>query len=304
MADFREKIHRLQDNNTKNELIDILADRVGEAVTSVNPTTEAMVDRIAPEYEPIDFALKSENYSDDFQPVAKNALALKILLHQQVGRPMYDRILTLKKRDFAECIAAVDAHDEGSERGFGLHTPTTLPRDVDEFVNSPPNRTQTRDSLFDTIAEIEGEYDEQITCWCNQNPELADAPFYVYVLDCTPVVGERENQMVWDLRREVQTKMEAGIPITTLKPGERAAQALNESKRVYYVGSTSDVVQRVHEHDVGTAKSGVDFTTIISPKRLVDLQARDSRQRAKSTEGDRARDLNSQEGVFAYSDEM
>lgn len=151
MADFRQQINRLQDEHSKNELVGLLAEKVDERVTSVNPTTEAIFDRIAPDSEPHAFAVQSEDYSEELQPVAKNAIALKLLLHQQVGRPLHNKVLTLKKQDFAECITAVDAHDNGHKRDFGIHTPTTLPQDVEEFIDQPPDRSSTPESIFDPL---------------------------------------------------------------------------------------------------------------------------------------------------------
>lgn len=137
MADFREEIHRLQDEYTKPGLIDALAERLGQRTTSVNPPAEAMFAELRPNTQPVNYARKSEGYSANTSRVATNAIALKILLHEQVERPLYEPVETLVKQDLAECIAAVDTFHDGLEWGMRLHTPTILPLDVDEFVNPP-----------------------------------------------------------------------------------------------------------------------------------------------------------------------
>ena len=91
MADFRDKILEFQESNI-SELQDILEKETGERPTSVNPLTDVMFRRIAPEENPMEFARKSSYYSDELQPVAKNAVALKHLLHEQVGRPLHNRV--------------------------------------------------------------------------------------------------------------------------------------------------------------------------------------------------------------------
>lgn len=116
MAGFREKINRLQSEHTKPGLIDVLAEKLGERTTSVNPLTTAMFTALRPGTRPAEYAHKSDDYSEDTSRVATNAIALKMLLHEQVGRPLYEPIETLVKQDFAECIAAVDAFHEGLTR--------------------------------------------------------------------------------------------------------------------------------------------------------------------------------------------
>ncbi|WP_115864773.1 GIY-YIG nuclease family protein [Halorussus litoreus] len=302
MADFRDQIGRLHTNNRKDELIDILSDKLGEKTTSVNPLTEAMFERIAPNYSPRDYAQESENYAEDWKPVKKNATALKFLLHKQVGRPLYERVLTLKKRDFAECITAIDAYESGQKRGTGEHIPTSLPDEADDFVSDPPRRKRSTSSSFDTIVELTGDYQKEVAQWLDQNSNGGSSPYFVYVLDCTPDTGENESEKVRNLRCAVETKITSGISRLDVK--ERAAKALNDDQHIYYVGSTNNITDRLRQHDIGTAASGVDFTTNFSPKQLVEIQTCSSRSTAESLEGERARELDDREGLFAYSDEM
>jgi len=122
-------------------------------------------------------------------------------------------------------------------------------------------------------------------------------------LDCTPPI-EEEPAKIFDRRRAVQTKIDAEIPLSELEPKERATHALNQSKRVYYVGSTNDVAKRVGEHLSGTDKSGVNFTNTLPPQTLVKVKGCNSRAHAESLEGALAREITGEEGLFAYSDEM
>ncbi|RDZ54588.1 hypothetical protein C5C07_03430 [Haloferax sp. Atlit-4N] len=299
MSDFRNEINEVLDENTKAELKDALADRFGERTTSVNPLTKAMFAELRSGTRPVEYARESDYYSDEMSRVAKNATALKRLLHEQVGRPLYEPVERLRKRDFAECVVAVDAFHEGREYGIGLHTPTTLPLAVSEFVGEPPERSQTPDSAFKVTADLESstsvqEFDSKFSSM--------DSPYYVYVLDCTPAI-DNEPAKIWDRRRAVQTKVESGVSTATLEPKEQAVHELNQGNRVYYVGSTNNVVKRVREHLTGADKSGVNFTNTLPPRTVVKIKECDSRDSAKSLEGELARQISRKENLFAYSDE-
>jgi predicted GIY-YIG superfamily endonuclease len=296
MADFRKEINRLQENNDKAGLIDALTERLGEETTSVNPLTTAMFEELRPETSPVEYARQSEYYTPDTSRVATNAIALKILLHEQVGRPLYEPVERLVKQDLAECIVAIDASRDGVESGRGVHTPTTLPENVTGFVDEPPDRADMIASPFNNIADLD-------TAQPALELDVPEASHYVYVLDCTPSLNDEPGQ-IWDRRRAVKTKIDAGIPLTRLEPKERATHALNTQDRVYYVGSTSDPIKRIQEHMSGTDKSGVNFTNSLPPQAVVEITTCDSRQAAEATEGTRASEIDRQDGLFAYSDEM
>ncbi|WP_134672279.1 GIY-YIG nuclease family protein [Halorussus marinus] len=300
MADFREKIYQLQNEHTKTELIDTLADRLGKRATSVNPLTMAMFAELRPETRPVAYARRSEDYSDDTSRVATRAIALKLLLHEQVGRPLYEPVERLVKQDFAECIVAVDAFREEFDQGVGLHTPTTLPLDVDEFVERPPDRSQTPGTPFDIVADLES---PSAIHQVEAEFDTTKPSYFVYVLDCTPPI-DGENSKIRGRRRAVRTKIEAGSSVSDLEPKEQAIHALNQNKRVYYVGSTDNVANRIREHLSGTDKSGVNFTNTLPPRALVKVQTCDSREYAESLEGTLANELSGKERLFAYSDEM
>ncbi|MBX0296658.1 GIY-YIG nuclease family protein [Haloarcula nitratireducens] len=300
MPDFREEINRLQDEYKKDQLIGILAEKLGERTTSVNPLTTAMFTELRPGTRPVEYARKSEGYSEDTSRVATRAIALKRLLHEQVGRPLYAPVETLKKQDFAECITAIDAFHEGVDYGMGAHTPTTLPLNMTAFVDNPPSRSATPHSPFEIITDLESTSGIQQV---ETQFATADSPYFVYVLDCTPSI-EDEPPKIWDRRRAVQTKIKAGAPLSEFEPKEQATNALNQSKRVYYVGSTNDIGKRVREHLSGTDESGVNFTNTLSPQSLVKVRSCGSRPQAASMEGALARELTEMEGLFAYSDEM
>lgn len=304
MADYRDQITQLQDEHTKDELVDELAARLSTRATSVNPVTEAMFATIAPAADPIEYARRADGYTDDLRPVAKNATALKMLLHERVGRPCHDRILRLTKGDFAECIVAVDTDECGSEREYGDHRPTTLSKDADRALDTAPDRSATLAPPFEPLVDLAGNARERVADWLDETPARAAGEYAVYTLDCTPATGDEEPRKIRQLRRTVKMNDDAESRPRSMTPREQAARALNDSKRLYYVGSTCKLPRRVHEHVIGTAASGVNFTTTFPPQHLVQVEGCTSQSAARHREGRRARKLTQQDGVFAFSDEL
>lgn len=311
MADFRERINELENNRNEEQLQQELTEklRVESVPTSVNPLAKGMFNRIAPDHDPLEYARKSEYYTDELKPVAKRATGLKHLLHEQIGRPLYERIIFRRKkerlRDYSECIVAIEASDDGYPRAPDEHFPTTLPIGIDTF-SPAPERSHQIASPFETIADLVSGYQQQMADWMNQHPEVANSLFFVYVLDCTPDVGSAEPTTVRQLRGAAQTKLEHGDRGLDYK--ERAAAALNDGNRIYYVGRIKspdkDVKERVQEHVEGAASSAVGFTTHFPPQNLVEIRGCSTDAEADRLEADKTRQINATEGLFAYSDKL
>lgn len=303
MADLREKISRLQSNHTKKELLDKFASRTGVRATSWNPFTKAVFNTIAPEHTRDGYARRHDDFSEGLNPVEKHALALRLLLHEQIGAPLFDTRGQLKKLDYAEAIAAIDAYQENVPRGRELHIPTELPMEVDSFAEVS-KRSHISKVKYEPVLEFHEIPEHESEEWIRRNIQNSQDPFHVYVLDCTPPIGDEEPAKITYQRRVAQSKMDAGSSYHSLSPIEKAAIALNENKLFYYVGMSNDVVDRIRRHNAGSGHHGNQFTHVYRPQRLIEIQGCSSTLEARNLEGERARELHAQDGIFVYSDNM
>lgn len=303
MADFRNKIDRLQQEYTEDELIEQFAECTGESPTSYNPLTKAMFREISPDHSPDNFAKRHEDFSDDLNPVEKNALALRLLLHEQIGSPLFDTRGQLTKLDYAECITAIDAYHDGVPREREKHVSTDLPPEANSLVDAP-NRSEPAGGDQDPIARFDNDPEQAVLEWLERNPEISDAESYVYVFDCTPPAGDSEPGKVRYQRRVARSKLEGENTYQSLNPIEQAAVTLNEDKSVYYVGMADDVTERIRRHSAGSGHHGIRFTHVYRPRTVLEIEACSSTSEAKALEARRAREYNEEDGIFAYSENM
>ena len=303
MADFRNKLNQLQQEYTKDELIEQFAERTSDHATSYNPLTETMFDEIAPDHDPSDYAKRHEDFFNDLNPVEKNALALRLLLHEQIGSPHFDTRGQLTKLDYAECITAIDAYHNGVPRGRGEHVPTDLPMELDSLVDVP-NRSELTGGEIEPIEHFENNPEQAVIDWLERNPNISDSESYVYVLDCTPPVGNDEPGKVRYQRKVAQSKLEGGYTYQSLDPIEQAAIALNKNKSAYYVGMADNVTDRIRRHGAGSGHHGIRFTHVYRPRKILEIEACSSTSEAEMLEAERAREYDGDEDVFAYSENM
>jgi len=303
--DFRQEIQRLYDNNTKEGLKRKLAERTGadsSVLTSVTPNTNELFRHILPRVNVFDYVHQRQENAEDWDDLRKRGTALRILLNRQIGRPKYERIGNLTNRDRAEFVMAAKAYDEGYDLASGAYMPTTLPIGAEQYWNNPPSRTTLPERHLDTIVNLEGEYESTLENWLKNNGDVRDAPYGVYVLDCTPATGMNEPNSIQSLRRDIQATVEFGADIDGSV--KKAGTALNQDCRIYYVGMAENLNKRIAAHIAGAHKSATDYTNLFPPVSLCELWGCETENDAKNLEGNRADEINRMERAFAHSDEL
>ncbi|QIB75346.1 hypothetical protein G3I44_14245 [Halogeometricum borinquense] len=303
--DFREDIQDLYDNNTEDELQEKLGERTGEdpeELTSVTPNTDALFKHILPGEDPLEYVTQRRENAAEWTDLRKRGTALLMLLNLQIGRPKYERIGQIRKPDRADFLMAAIAHDEGYELSSDAYMPTTLPIGAEQYWEDPPSRTTLPERHLDTIAPVDERFDSALADWLRENPEVRDADYGVYVLDCTPPTGPDEPESIQMLRRDVQATLEFGADIEgSIK---KAGAALNKNCRTYYVGMAADPADRVGAHIAGAHKSVTDMTNLFSPAALCELHPCETDDDAEELEGKRADEINTMESAFAHSDQL
>lgn len=295
MADFREDLRALTSKSTQDledELRRFLNDRHESTVCGSlnNDFKEACFNRIAPDNKPEDYLRDWPNYTDSWGPGKSLATALRMLLTEQIGLPVYAVLDGYKKRVLAEIILGIRAADNGVERMADAHVPVTLPPDIPVPVEEPPSRARqisNREAKLTSLSNVSG--------MLSDSPEISDE-YAVYVLECTPPVDE-ERDALYQLRRDAWAKAEHGY---RFNPKERAAQALNHGEQVLYIGQTNDVVDRMERHRAGASAGSARFTNLFFPNGVIEVTWHSSEAEAKAYEQQRATELTVSGESFAY----
>lgn len=295
MADLRAEYNQLL-NESKTALDDklraLLPVEYKDRLTG-NPNAgllEGAFVRIAPDEDPYQFVKSWHNYDSSWNKGKSAATALRILLTEQIGLPRYAVISGYTKPTLSKMILGIQAADEGVPRGKGLHVPVTLPEGIKPPLPDPPMLPNPSDADSDPPIPL-NDMKSIISTYGNSSGKFA-----VYVLDCTPShLSEREA--MWELRRDSLAKHEGGYE---LSEKEWYAQALNEGERIYYVGQTKNIVDRMSRHHEGAASGGGYFTNFFKPRGVFDISWYDSEAEAREGEVKRAAELNQSDESRAY----
>lgn len=286
MADLRTEYNELLKESKsalEGELQELLPRKYRDRLTG-NPNAgllEGAFMRIAPEEDPYEFVKSWHNYDSSWNKGKSAATALRMLLTEQIGLPKYAVISGYTKPTLSKIILGIQAADEGIARGENLHVPVTLPEDIEPPLPDPPELPSASAEYSDTIIPLN---DMKSIISTHGNPSRKWA---VYVLDCTPS-NFREREAMWEFRRDSLAKHEAGH---NLRGKEQYAQALNEGERIYYVGQTKDIVDRMNRHYEGSASGGGQFTNFFKPRGVFDIEWYDSEANARDAEANRADEL-------------
>lgn len=235
---------------------------------------EGSFKRIAPNEDPYDLVKTWHNYEPSWNHGKSMATALRMLLTEQIGLPRYAVISGYTKKTLAKILVGIDAADAGVPRQPDIHAPLTLPPDISLPVPDPPDLPETRPSHVNNRIPLS---DLAVILDHYGNPSDQTA---VYVLDCTPEPAV-ERRALRELRRHTWAKWNANKP---LDGDEIYAQALNEGERLYYVGLTNDLEDRMHRHRRGAATGGAYFTNFFTPKGVVDVSWYDTEGEAREAE--------------------
>ena len=285
MADLRPEYANLLDQRKatlEDKLSGLLPPKYKDRLTG-NPNAgllEGAFKRIEPGEDPYKFVKDWHNYDPSWNKGKSAATALRMLLTKQIGLPRYDVIVGYTKPTLAKIICGIEAADSGVPREEDIHAPLTLPEDIELPLSNPPKLPETSAKYSRNIIPLT-DISSIISTYGNPSGKFA-----AYVLDCTPDRFSERNAM-WQLRRDTLAKNQAGHDLGW--KGE-FAQALNEGERVYYVGSTEDV-NRMNEHQAGSASGGAKFTNFFKPRGVFDITWFDSEAKAQTVEAERASEL-------------
>lgn len=284
----RDDVQRLQ-SRTKPELKQLLADELGDSYHQAIPGSlknaflRACYDRIHPGHDPIDRAREHPDYSESWREKRKLATALRMLLSALGVREPGTPLTQLDKPALAQLIVAIRLADEGE-------TPT----DGNSANIDAPSRPSPSQQIFDEILTLDEATEEDVKKWVGER-QPNSRTHAVYVLDCT-APRDAEPISLSQLRARVEKEREK----RELSGRDKAAASLTDGERVYYVGYTNDVVDRVARHCGGASYGGGTFTNTFPPQAIVDVTWFETEQEARRMEAQIAAELTEDGERFAY----
>lgn len=243
--------------------------------------------QIAPDCDPLEMVRSHEKYTPSWSKKRQLATALRMLLTERVSHPEQDGITSLTKPVLAEILVAIrQKHDD------------TQPTEVQQ-PREPPERESVVDPKFDGGCPATDFDTYAVYKWVIENRAPTDGEHGVYVLDCTPPEESQADSRIESARGVASRKARDGKSLSKL---ERAAQAITQGERLYYVGYASDVPQRVRQHSIGADAGGAKFTNRFTPQRLVEVSWYETEEVAREAESRRARELTVADESFAYAE--
>lgn len=307
MADLREEYHDKNPNGTQNNTQDIqneLDELIGDAYdvaneTSLkNPFLEACFNRIEPNQGWKGLVKTHGNYDGSWRPQKKRATALRMLMTEQIGWPDDEGLLGFKRKYLAGILIAIKASDRGIGRSED-HVQVTLDPDfdLDLFSEELPKRTYP-ELDFPTLMTFSDPIElEASSVLKDQNIDPSTKNHHVvYVIDCTPD-ADNERSAISSIRKDAQAKKRSG---KALNEREAAAEFLNESKGILYVGYSHEFPNRMSRHYEGKSSGSADFVNLYKPKRLFEVTDYPSEPEARKMERIRADQLRRETDYYVY----
>lgn len=292
MSEVRQRVQQLRSQFSRKEplwrKLDRELDYDGELPTNLSvPFMKACYGCIAPDEDPYTrLQVYHDNYSEQWVEKRTKkvhmATALKLLLCERVGRSEANVISGVTMELLAELIVAIRTADD----------PVEWERDR---LDAAPEREPPCKSPFDDGLPFEKALTPALIDWLAERP--ADRSHGVYVLDCTPDIGDAEDSKIRALRGQVATERQA------TEPREKAACVLNNDGRVFYVGYASNVAERLHRHDRRPAGGGAKFTAMFPPQELGEVTWHSTKEAALEYERRRAHELSQPGEYYAYSEQ-
>jgi len=307
MADLRQEYHaktpfgtKSQTQDIQNDIDELIGDSYDVATeTSLkNPFLEACFDRIDPNQNWEELVKTHENYDDSWGPQKKRATALRMLMTEQIGWPENKGLLGFQREYLAGILLAIEASDQGISRSDN-HVKVTLEPDfeLDLLSEELPERT-CPELDFPTLMTFSD------TVKSNASSLLKDRGIdptsgnhhVVYVINCTPDANDEASSII-STRKDAQAKKKSG---KALNEREAAAEFLNESKCILYVGYSHEFPNRMRRHYEGKSSGSADFTSLYKPKRLLKVTDHPSEEEAKKIERNRADKLRRETDCYVY----
>ncbi|WP_135536374.1 GIY-YIG nuclease family protein [Halostella pelagica] len=212
------------------------------------------------------------------------ATALKCLLHERVGRAKHNTIGNPTIQYLAQLVVALRTADDGPVFGKASNL---VPA---PSLESRPAHPFEPGFSFDRIET------HALEKWVRSWRSESDESYAVYVIDCTPQVGEDEDARARELRAEVHA--EGGVS----EPRHKGAQAVNNGECVYYVGHSDHVPERMRQHANGMTYGGAKFLSLFKPFEIVELTWQETKSQATKYEKRRADKLTKPGGPYAFSE--
>ena len=298
MEAIQQRVDALEEK-TKNQLKDLLSSELGSVYNRQiteslrNDFMFACYNQIKPKRNPLKQVESHENYSPSWKKKRSLATALRMTLTENVGHPREQGITSLNKRVLAELIVAIRVSNEDRTKAT-----TKVPESNDSGQKGmAPSRNTPTETPFDNVLLFEQVDGYELYEWISANRTPSSGEHGVYVLDCTPPVGDAERSRMKELRRKAYEKSSNGEQLTKI---ERAAQAANDNQRIYYVGYASDVPIRVRQHAGGRSAGGATFTNMFKPQALVEATWYETESLARKNEANRAEELTVPNKSYAY----
>lgn len=292
-----EAVQKLEQkyNRDKTGLWDLLEEELGDAYDGELPTNQntdflhTCFHAIAAEDTPRSclerqFDGYSREWEEDVTEQTYLATALKCLLYERVGRAKDNIIGKPTVLYLAQLVVALRTADEGP-----INWQANLAM-VPTLESRPTHRFEPGFS-FDQIET------PALEEWIRSQRSETDGCHAVYVIDCTPQLGDGEDTRISGLRARVHAE---GV---SSKPREKGAQAVNNGECVYYVGNSDDVSKRMRQHaKPGMTDGGAQFLSLFKPVELVEVTWHETKAAAREFEKRRASELTKPGGPYAFSE--
>lgn len=268
---------------SKSELKELLEAELGteyprEITDSLrNDFLRACYTRIAPKEDPAERARSHPDYSESWREKRTLATALRMLLAARGVREPDTPLTTLDKAALAQIIVAIRLVDTDQHQGLEA-----------SVEREPPERTIPPEPCFDERLHLNSDATEsEVESWIDAHHSGIELVHSVYVLDCTPPINEESNSLE-SLRARVAEKERTGDIFIKM---EEAAAAVTRGERIYYVGYTNNVIDRVTRHVGGASYGSAKFTHTFRPQALVEVNWYDTEAVARNRERQRAQEL-------------
>lgn len=278
-------------SQTEGELKRVLSEELGDQYSRSIPGSlrndflRACYGAIEPDEEPLSRARRHPEFDTSWREKKSLATALRMLLAEKGVREAETPLMSINSNSLAQIIVAMRM--EAADRTLKGNHRSDL---------EVPSRPAPAESPFPDRLLLDGATEGEIRDWVSERRPASQYNHTIYTLDCTPPVGEESESV----KKQLAKAVDSDSASTSQDEFQRAAAELLAGGRVYYVGYTNDVVDRVFRHQGGGAYGGAAFTNTYQPRALVDVEFYETESDARRHEGLVARKLLRKDDSFSY----